>query len=1125
DVTPSDADGTWPLSYGQERLWFLDRLEPGLCLYNVAFAVELDAAVGTSGLDPAVLDAALSAVVRRHRVLHTVYGDRDGVPFQRLRSIPDGLLRVDAVESDDDLDQRVAAVARRPFDLGRDLMLRALLVRTPERQVLALVIHHIAFDGWSVDVLLNDLRDAVGGLLDGVVDPLPALPIEITDHACWQRRWLDEASLGEGLGQWTERLAELPPLALPTDRPRPAIARFRGARHRFDIPAADAVALRRLGRQLGATPFMTTFAAFQALLARWSGQDDFAIGTPSAGRDQPGTAPLVGFFVNTLVLRGDLGGDPSFRELVERARRVAIDAFGRQDVPFEHVVDAVVPERSLAYNPLAQVFFAVQTPQLPDELAPGVGLTVFDVATGTSKFDLTLTLEARGDGYRGLFEYDRDLFDATTIARMARALCRLIDAVVEDPSRRLGELPLLDAAQHHHVVAEHARRDDTPPAPTTLDVQVLAHAARDGSTIAIVDGAAAIDFATLDRRSRRLAERLVAAGCRPEEPIGLALDRSLDLIVAMLGVLRAGGAYLPLDPAHPDERRRYLVDDAGLRLVVVATDDAAAGDAANDDVAADTAAAPAWLDGSAVRRLALDDEPPTGEPLPVGDPAGLAYVLYTSGSTGRPKGVACGHAGVGRLLADFDERAAIAPGDRCAWWTSPNFDVSVYEIFSALTAGATLVVVPESVRSDGAAFASWLDRERIASAYVPPFLLAELAASLDDGARPPLRRLLVGVEPIAESLLLAIRQRLDGLEVINGYGPTEATVCSTLHRVAGVAGAGATPIGRPVLGTTVDLLDRQLRPVPPGVAGEVHLGGDGLARGYFGRPALTAERFVPDPFAGRWGRAPGARVYRTGDLARRRHDGIHCFVGRRDFQVKLFGHRIELGEIETALDRHPAVARSVVVLREDTPGRPRLVAYVTGDAPEPRTLREHLRDRLPDYMVPASIVILGALPVTPNGKVDRRALPAPIDDAATESVAARTPTEVALVEIYRDVLDIEAARPLGVDDDFFGLGGHSLLAARVSARVQQRFDIELPLHDVFGHPTVAELARRIDASASSTRSATDPDDVAHDGASVPLTFGQSRLWFLERLEPGTTRYNMPFGFDLDGPLDAEALRS
>ncbi|MCP4656395.1 MAG: amino acid adenylation domain-containing protein, partial [bacterium] len=905
---------------------------------------------------------------------------------------------------------------------------------------------------------------------------------------------------------WREQLTGLPVVDLPTDRPRPAVQSFRGTSQSFRLPTELHQGLRELSREQGTTLFMTLVAAFQALLGRITGQTDLAVGTAIANRNHAEIEDLLGFFVNTLVLRADLSGwqgqSPTFRELLDRVRETALGAFAHQDVPFEQLVEENEPQRDLSHNPLFQVFFVLQNMTAASrELAPELRVEFEGVATEVAKFDLTLGMVEGEGGLSGAFEYGTDLFDATTIRRMATQLETLLAGAVADPERRLGELPLLTPAERHALVCEWRSIPASELDAGRLIEHFEAGAARRSEAIAAVSAAGYLSYGELNARANQLAVRLRALGVGPEVLVGLFLERSQEVLVGVFGVLKAGGAYLPLDPAYPLDRLATMLDDAGAAVVLTREGLAPELPESRAAVVRLDADGPAIAAGSRENAASA------------AAPANPAYVIYTSGSTGLPKGVLVAQGGVCLMAAALAERYAVTPASRVLLWASLSFDAAAAEIFTTLLAGGTLCLGEGEELMPGPDLVRTLRAQAVTNLTLVPSALQAMPVE----ELPALRSLVVAGEAVSGELVALWQQ---GRRMVNAYGPTEATVCTTAARInpAAAAASEKPPIGRPVAASRIRVLDRRLAPVPIGVPGELWIGGPGLARGYLGRPALTAERFVPDPWI-ESGRG-GERLYRSGDLVRFLPDGQLEFLGRIDQQVKLRGFRIELGEVEAALAAHPAMREAVVIMRDQ-----RLVAYVvaTDEAAEAVELRAWVGESLPEYMVPSAVVVLEALPLTPSGKVDRRALPAP--EPAGERVgtwtAPRDPVEEILAEIYSPLLGV--AR-VGADDDFFALGGHSLLATRMVSQIRRTLGVELPLRVVFEQSTVAGLAAWVGAARRREEGLEAPPirPLARREA-VPLSFAQQRLWFLDRLEPGSSLYNIPTALLLTGRLDQAAL--
>ncbi|HEX5760996.1 MAG TPA: amino acid adenylation domain-containing protein [Thermoanaerobaculia bacterium] len=1107
--------GPVPLSFAQERLWLLEQLEGDGVLYNLTLALEIDGA-----LNVPALAAALSRVVARHEALRTRFVVLEGRPFQEvLPAVPAALRRVDLSRLDDAgrgeaLRALSTAAARQPFDLGEGRLFRATLARLgPEHHALVVSMHHIASDGWSLGVLLAELA----ALYDGVAaqpasgTPLPPLPVQYADFAIWQRGWLAAGPLASQLPWWRERLMGAPEvLALPTDRPRSARRETAGGRQEVVLSPDVAAPLRALARREGATLFMMLGAAFAAFLARLGAGEDLPFGTAVANRGRRELEGLIGFFVNTLVLRADLAGDPPFRELLVRLRETALDAYDRQDLPFERLVEELAPQRDLSHLPLFQLLFTLETPPPAPRMA-GLALRRLPVESGVSKFDLSLGLEERGDGtLAGSFVYRRDLFDASTVARLAGHFRTLAEGIARMPGARLWDLPLLTVEEQVELTVGRNRPGADYPRERCVHELVAEQAARRPDAVALVWDGGAMTYGELTARANQLARRLRRLGIGAETRIGVCLERSPELVVALLGVLAAGGAYLPLDPEYPAERLATMLEDGEVPVLVTVE--------RLLDVLPPHAARTLCLDREQ-EALAAESAAPLDE---VATPESLAYVLYTSGSTGRPKGVAVPHRGIVRLVKQ-DAFGDLGEDEVFLLLAPIPFDASTFELWGALANGARLVLFPPhtpSLEELGEALA----RHRVTTLW----LTAGLFHQMVEAQLPALlgvRQLFSGGDVLS---VAHVRRVLDGLgdgTLVNGYGPTESTTFTACHVMRAGAAFGATvPIGRPIAHTHVLLLDRAMRPVPEGVPGELYIGGDGLARGYLNRPDLTADRFGPDPL----GDEPGGRLYRTGDLARWLPDGTIEFLGRLDRQVKLRGFRVEPGEIETLLCEQPEVREAVVLVREVGRGR-ELVAYVVprdvGQEIATR-VRERLRRRLPGHMVPTRFVALDALPLDRNGKVDRRALPEPLAAALEEGgpAAPRTPTEELLAGIWAEVLGVER---IGLHEGFFDLGGHSLLAMRVVSRVRSAFDVDLPLRRLFERPTVAELAADLDAELR--HAGTPPGGPepllapSPRGGELPLSFAQERLWFLDGLEPGNAALHIAAPIRVRGALDPGRL--
>ncbi|UGQ48160.1 non-ribosomal peptide synthetase [Massilia endophytica] len=1086
-----------PMSFAQERLWFLDQLQPGGSEYNIPLAIRM-----RGSLDAAALERALGELAARHEVLRTRFALADGQGCQVIDPPAPWTLELAEVPGAS-RDAREAALegmlreeAARPFDLCAGPVLRSRLLRlAPDEHVLQLVIHHIASDGWMV--LLRELVALYAGRAPA------ALPVQYADYALWQRAWLSGERLEGQLAYWKQQLAGAPAsLDLPADRPRPAVQSFRGASHKLAVPAAVAGRLRALAQEEGATLFMAMLAAFQAVLARWSGQDDVLVGSPIAGRSRSETEGLIGFFANTLVYRGDLSGDPSLRGLLRRVRSTALGAFAHQDLPFERLVEALQPVRDMSRSPVFQVMIALQNEAHHALELPGLELTEVATAKAHAKFDLTLGVAETAEGLSCELEYATDLFDETTIRRFGNHLQTLLASASADPERSLAAFSLLDGAER--LLLEEWSGGSAPlPESAFVAGWFEERAAAAPDQCALEHGDERLSYAELNRQANRLAHFLRSAGAAPNRRVAICLERGSAMVVAVLAVLKAGAAYVPLDPAYPQDRLAHMLRDSApaVLLTQASLHGQLAGMAGTARVCCLDSNQDLWAEAS------------TANPAPAAerDADSLAYVIYTSGSTGLPKGVMVSHA---NLAASTHARhlAYGAPG-RFMLLSPVSFDSSVAGLFGTLAGGGTLVVAEAAVARDASLLAADLVERRIDSLLCVPSLYQQVLDYLPS-AVPRLRCVIVAGEACPPALVARSLRTQPHTALFNEYGPTEGTVWATVHRCTEVDALRAVPIGKPVANVRLYILDGRGQPVPAGVCGELHIGGAGVAAGYQNLPELTAQRFLPDPFAQR----AGARMYRTGDLGRWRTDGSIEFLGRNDFQVKLRGFRIELGEIEARLASHAGVRECAVLLREE-----RLVAYCVpaqGHAPTAEQLRSHLALGLPEFMVPAAYVVLDAFPLTPNGKLDRKALPAPDAGAYLRRAYAEPEgeAETALARIWADILKQER---VGRHDHFFELGGHSLLAVQVAARVRGALGVELPLGEVFAHPVLADLAASLGGAAAQ---ALPPVTPAAPGERQALSFSQQRLWFLAQMGAASDAYHIPSGLRLKGALDEEALR-
>ncbi|HEX2081523.1 MAG TPA: amino acid adenylation domain-containing protein, partial [Longimicrobium sp.] len=1105
-LVPVGRDGALPLSFAQQRLWFIQQLEPESTAYNIVFALRLRGA-----LDADALERAVAEVVRRHEVLRTRFASVDGEAVQVID--PAGRVAVARADLSHLPEEERLEAARalataesaRPFDLAAGPLLRCTLVRlADEEHALVFALHHVVFDGWSAGVLVREASALYDAFSRGAASPLADLPVQYADFAAWQRGWLRGEVLEAQVAYWRERLAEAPPLLdLPTDRPRPQVAGGRGAVVPFTLSAGTTEALRALSRREGATLFMSLLAGWQLLLSRYSGQEDVSVGSPIAGRTRVETEGLIGFFVNTLVLRTDLSGAPTFREVIGRVREATLGAYQHQDVPFEKLVEELSPERSLSHTPLFQAMLILQNNAREALRLGSVEAEPLGGGEPGAQFDLTLSVGETEAGLAGGLTYRAELFDRATAERMVEHLRVLLEEMAADPERRAASVELLRGAERERVLGEWNAAARECPSDLCIHHLVEAQAARTPDRVAVLFGGESLTYREVDERANRLAHHLAGLGAGPEVRVGISLERSAEIVVAILAVLKSGAAYVPLDAAYPAERVAWMREDA--RATLLLTQSSLRGRFPEGD------ARIVCVDEDAALIAA---QPATAPRAEVG-PANLAYVIYTSGSTGRPKGVLVQHGTVGAFFAGMDDRVG---GPVPGTWLAVariSFDPHVLELLWTLSRGFRVVVQPEAEQAgDDQALARQIRRHGVTHLQCTPSLARLLIAEAGVEGLSGLQRLMMGAEPLPPGMAAQIGAVLPG-GLVNLYGPTETTVWCTTHEVDDAA--GAIPIGRPTANTRVYVVNDALLPQPAGVPGELCIGGGGVTRGYQGRPGLTAQQFVPDPFSS----VPGARLYRTGDRARWRPDGALEYLGRLDFQVKVRGFRVEPGEIEATLRRAAGVRECAVVVREDAPGDQRLVAYVVGDA-DAEALRTELRRTLPEYMVPNAFVALDALPLTPSGKLDRRALPAP--QAAGDAdgfVAPRTQMEEIVAGIFAEVLKAER---VGIRDGFFDLGGHSLLATRVVSRVREAFGVEVPLRALFEAPTVDRLAERVDVLLRGGGRCTVPPvvPVPREGA-LPLSFAQERLWFLDQLQPGSAAYNLPYALRLTGALDVDAL--
>src|SRR5579884_283942 len=1084
EIEPSQEKerGPAPLSFAQQRLWFLQRLEPESSAYNEPIAVYMRGKLNVEALTQTARE-----ITRRHEILRSTFPMIDGqavqvidptfhlnltLPFIDLRGIP-------AAEREAAVQRKVKEELERPFHLEREMPWRTVLLQLDEQEHVSLTImHHIITDGWSAEVFVKEIGVLYSSFAAGQTPPLPELKLQHADYARWQRRELESGRLDRQLAYWKRQLSgDLPILELPADHPRPAVSTYRGKRLPLRLPLSLSQELSALSRQEGVTLFMTLLAAFQVLLYRYSGQEDLLIGTPIAGRTRPEFEGLLGCFVNTLVLRTSLAGHPSFRALLKRVRQVTLGAYDSQDLPFEKLVEDLQPERSLSHNPLFQVMFILQNMPLADQELARLTISQVALENNTAKFDLSLCLQETPEGLTGFIEYSTDLFEASTIERMAGHFQRVLEMIVANPEQKITAFPLLSESELEQQLNEWNATEKAYPIAQCFPALFEAQVERTPNAIAVVCQQEALTYRQLNRCANGLAHELRALGVGPDTLVGLLAERGIDLLTAILAVFKAGGAYLPLDPHHPPARMRHIIEHSHTALVLTS----------QSFVAQINATVTELAERPQILTLEdmLDRHWQGMENLqPVAEPHHLAYVIYTSGSTGTPKGVMIEQRGMlNHLFAKIDA-LQLTDADYVAQTASQCFDISVWQMLAALLVGGQVHILPDEIAHDPARLLSEVESWQISILEtVPSLLRAMLDAPEADATGKPALSSLRWLIPTGEALPVDLchrwLERYPHCPLMNAYGPTECSDDVTHHAISRPPAETerTIPIGRAIPNMRTYVLDAMLQPVPVGVSGELYVGGAGVGRGYLGEAARTAEAFIPDPFSNE----SGARLYKTGDLVRYRSDGTLEFLGRIDHQVKLRGYRIELGEIEAVLSRHVAIRECAVLVREDTPGNQRLIAYIVpqpGQNLQSDELSGYMKDILPEYMVPSAFVMMHALPLTANGKLDRKALPAPDQvDALSQAafVAPRTPTEEELAKIWRDVLEVER---IGIHDNFFEAGGHSLLITQVVARIRDAFEVELPLRVLFKTPTIAGVAEAIEKMKTRTDELRKPSLVA-----------------------------------------------
>ncbi|NCS15837.1 MAG: amino acid adenylation domain-containing protein, partial [Microcystis aeruginosa G13-12] len=1098
-----------PLSYAQQRLWFLDQLEPNSSFYNVPLALHL-----AGDLQADIVEKSLQKIIQRHESLRTNFATVEGNPVQVIKPESNWQLTlVNGKDSpkyreDQEIKKWLEIHSHQPFDLANDYLIRATLLKLSDTEHFLLIcLHHIVSDGWSMGVFIQELTTLYNAYTKGLEPLLPELPIQYADFAIWQREYLQGEIRQNQLNYWQKQLAAAPALLhLPTDRPRPPEQRFEGDQINGILSPELSQDLNKLSREKGVTLFMTLLTAFKVLLYRYTGQEDILVGTPIANRTRSELAGLIGFFVNTLVLRTDLAGNPSFSEALKQVRKTATDAYDHQDLPFEMLVEALQPERNMSYTPLFQVMFGLDNEVLNEMDLEGIKATPQPLEFKKAKFDLSLFIQVKEAGLTAHWEYNTDLFNGETIERMNGHFLALIEGIIANPSERISQLPLLTKSEQQQLLIDGHNTEVDYPVDKCIHQLFEEQVERTPNAVAVVFEEQELTYNELNCRANQLAYYLQSLGVKPDELVGICVERSLEMIVGLLGILKAGGAYVPLDPEYPQERFSFMLEDSQVKVLLT-----------QEHLVEQLPRYEANLLILEKIWQEIEQNSPDNLSNPL-TPFNLANVIYTSGTTGKPKGVMVEHKGLCNLAQSQIQTFGLHSDSRVLQFASFSFDACISEILMAMGAGATLYLGTKESLMPGTPLIEKLQDCGITHITLPPSALTVLPES----ELPKLQTIIVAGEACSEEL---IKQWSADRNFFNAYGPTETSVCATIAKCS--PDDQKISIGRPIFNTQIYILDSNLQPVPVGIPGEIHISGAGLARGYLNRPELTQEKFIPNPFSN----SPDSRLYKTGDLARYLPDGNLEYLGRIDNQVKIRGFRIELGEIETILSQHSAVKTAIVIAREDETEQKRLVAYIVPQAEgisaqqeqnfiAVTELRQFLKAKLPEYMIPSAFVILESLPLTPNGKIDRRALPAPEFQSEEQYVAPRNPIEEILSSIWVKVLKVAQ---VGIHDNFFELGGHSLLATQLISRIREAFQVEMPLRELFVAPTIAELAQEIKRISEREQLTELPILPRDKTAELPLSFAQTRLWFLAEFESNSSFYNIPLALGLEGTLNSEIL--
>jgi len=1093
-----------PLSYSQERLWVLHQLQPDIPFYNEVNCFRL-----TGFLNFTALEKSFQEILQRHEVLRSRFVTVEGRPIQVITPRESFVLPIIDFSHLPESDRQPQALqlatkeAQQPFDLAEETLYRIKLIHlSQEQHILLFTAHHIVCDGWSMGVFIRELKTLYTAFSAEKPSPLPKLPIQYADFADWQHQWLQGNILETQLAYWKHQLnGTLPVLELPTNRRHSQVDNIRGATQSLQLSSALTQALKTLSQQQGVTLYMTLLAAFEILLYRYTGIADILVGSPIANRNRAELEGLIGLFINTLILRTDLSGNPSFQELLKRVQEVTLNAYSHQDLPFEKLVEELQPERNLSQSPLFQVMFILQNSPMPSLELPGLIVSPLAIDNGTAVFDLTLIVVEAAGCLNVVFEYNADCFDADTITRMLGHWQTLLAGVVENPQQRVGELPLLTFAEQHQIFEEWNYHE------TELNIKhdccvhelIEAQVEKTPDAIAIVWEKAELTYRELNNRANQLAYDLQKLGVGAEVLVGLCIERSPEMIVGMLGILKAGGAYLPLDPTYPQERLAFMLEDAQVSVIVTQTQ------------------VLTKLPNYKAEVICLDEQLLTADHSNLINRAtleNLAYVIYTSGSTGAPKGVMIEHRSLVNFTQTAIEQYELKANQRILQFASISFDAAVEEIFPCLVTGATLVIRTDEMLGSIPEFLEKCRQQSVSVLDLPTAFWHQLSSGLStlNLALPETVRLvIIGGEKVLAAQIVSWNQRVDPQKVrlVNSYGPTETTVVATVCDLSTFTSGAEVPIGKAIPGYQTYILDSHLQPVPIGVSGELHIGGIGLARGYLNHPELTTEKFIAHPFS----HQPGARLYKTGDLARYLPNGNIEYLGRIDHQVKIRGFRIELQEVEAVISHHPAVQEALVIAREDELGNKRLVSYIVfaGESISVSKLRQFVQEKLPNYMVPSAFVILDALPITPNGKLDRRTLPIPDSISSVDFIAPQNSVEAALAQIWSEVLGVQQ---VGIYDNFFELGGDSILSIQAIAKANQK-GLRLTPKQLFQYQTIAELATVVDTSQAVL---TEQGIVS---GAVPLTPIQH--WFFQQNQQNHHHWNQSILLEVRQALNFELL--